>query len=87
MGAPGVDAVELVFNRWEEVVGAVLANQTRPVSLEDGELVLTADDPAVVSHVRWLEAEMIGRLDELLGAGRVRTVQVRVTRPGRRRTR
>ncbi len=79
MGAPGTDAVELVFNRWEEVVGTVLAARTRPAGLEGGRLVLTADDPAVVSHVRWLEAQLIERLDALLGAGRVTSVEVRVT--------
>lgn len=84
MGAPGTDAVELVFNRWSEVVGGVLATRTRPVSLEHATLVLEADDPAVVSHVRWLEQDLLARLDELLGAGRVRAVEVRVARPGRR---
>jgi hypothetical protein len=85
MGAPGTDAVDLVFNRWDDVVGTVLAKQTRPVALEHGRLVLSADDPAVVSHVRWLEAQLIERLDTLLGAGRVTGVDVRVSRPGRRR--
>lgn len=84
MGAPGTDAVELVFNRWEEVVGGVLAAQTRPSALEDGCLVLVADDPAVVSHVRWLEGQLIERLDSLLGSGRVTGVEVRVTPAGRR---
>lgn len=85
MGAPGTDAVELVFGRWSEVVGGVLAGRTRPVALEQATLVLEADDPAVVSHVRWLEQDLLARLDELLGAGRVRSVEVRVARPGRRR--
>lgn len=84
MGAPGVDAVELVFNRWDEVVGTVLAARTRPSALEGGRLVLVADDPAVVSHVRWLERDLIERLDALLGAGRVTGIDVRVTAPGRR---
>lgn len=84
MGAPGTDAVELVFHRWEDVVGGVLARQTRPTALEAGTLVLVADDPAVVSHVRWLEAELVERLAELLGAGRVQRVEVRVTPVGRR---
>ena len=84
MGAPGTDAVDLVFNRWEDVVGTVLAKQTRPVGLEDGRLVLAADDPAVVSHVRWLEQQLVERLADLLGAGRVTGVEVRVARPGRR---
>lgn len=81
MGAPGLDAVQLVFSRWDEVVGSVLANQTRPVSIEDRRLVLSADDPAVVSHVRWLESQLLERLDELLGPGRVTGVEVRVQRP------
>ena len=85
MGAPGTDAVELVFNRWEDVVGTVLAKQTRPAGLDQGRLVLVADDPAVVSHVRWLEPQLLERLAELLGAGRVTGVEVRVARPGRRR--
>lgn len=85
MGAPGVDAVELVFNRWSEVVGATLAAQTRPVGIADGRLQLRADDPAVVSHVRWLESELVERLAELLGAGRVTGVDVTVARSSRRR--
>ena len=83
MGAPGTDAVDLVFNRWDEVVGTVLASRTRPVGLEHGRLVLVADDPAVVSHVRWLERDLLEKLDALLGAGRVTGVDVRVDRPGR----
>lgn len=85
MGAPGTDAVDLVFNRWEEVVGSVLASRTRPAGLDKGRLVLVADDPAVVSHVRYLEADLLERLDGLLGAGRVTGVDVRVSRPGSRR--
>jgi len=87
MGAPGTDAVELVFNRWADVVGGVLAGRTRPVSLERATLVLEADDPAVVSHVRWLEQDLVTRLAELLGAGRVTSIEVRVARPGGRRQR
>jgi len=82
MGAPGTDAVELVFGRWEEVVGGVLAARTRPVALERSTLVLESADPAVVSHVRWLEQDLLARLAELLGAGRVTAVEVRVRRPG-----
>ena len=85
MGAPGTDAVELVFGRWEEVVGGVLAGRTRPVALERATLVLESHDPAVVSHVRWLEQDLLARLAELLGPGRVRAVEVRVRRPGSRR--
>lgn len=86
LGAPSADAVATVFGRWGEVVGGVLAERTQPVSLTHGCLLLEADDPAVVSHVRWLEADLLARLAELLGPGRVDRVDVRVT-PGRRRRR
>ena len=52
MGAPGTDAVDLVFNRWDDVVGTVLAKQTRPVALEQGRLVLSADDPRRARRAR-----------------------------------
>jgi len=55
----------------------------RPYSI-GGYFVLEADDPAVVSHVRWLEQDLVARLGELLGPGRVTAVEVRVARPGRR---
>ncbi len=84
LGAPGTDAVEQVFGRWHEVVGTVLAARTRPVKIDDGRLLLEADENAVVSHVRYLEATMIERLDDLLGPGRVTAVDVRVTPIGRR---
>lgn len=87
LGAPGADAVDVVFNRWHEVVGTVLAGQTRPVAIHDGVLTLEADEPVVVSHVRYLESTMVARLAELLGAGRVTGVAVRVTPPQRRRGR
>ena len=80
MGAPGTDAVELVFNRWDEVVGRCWPPRPVPPGLERGRLVLVADDPAVVSHVRWLEPQLLERLAELLGAGRVTGIDVRVTR-------
>lgn len=87
MGAPGTDAVDLVFNHWDDVVGTVLAAKTRPAGLEDGRLVLVSDDPAVVSHVRWLEADLLERLAQLLGPDRVTGVEVRVRRPGAGRRR
>lgn len=85
MGAPSTDAVDLVFNRWSEVVGAQLGQRTRPVGLADGTLTIAADDPATVSHVRYLEAELCERLTELLGHARVTRVDVKVDRASRRR--
>lgn len=85
MGAPSLDAVELVFTRWTDVVGAQLGQRTRPVDLADGTLRIAADDPAVVSHLRYLEVELLDRLRDLLGERRVHRVEVVVDRAIRRR--
>jgi predicted nucleic acid-binding Zn ribbon protein len=80
MGAPGVDAVEVVFRRWDEVVGVTLANRAHPVAIRDHQLILESDEPAIVSHVRYLEPQLLTRLAELLGPGRITGVTVRVRR-------
>ena len=44
-------AVGSVFGRWAEIVGPELAEHTRPESLTDGELTVTADSTAWATEV------------------------------------
>ena len=74
----GAPTVEGVFGRWQEVVGSALAEHSVPRSLDDGCLVVVADDPAWASSLRWLERDLIGRLAGVVGPGLVRRVEVRV---------
>ncbi len=67
LGAPEASGVHLVFDRWAEVVGESLAARTRPLRIEGDRLVLAVDEPAMATHVRFLQAELLARLDELLG--------------------
>lgn len=85
LGAPPASGVHLVFDRWSEVVGESLAARTRPLRIEDACLVLAVDEPAMVTHVRFLQPELLARLEELLGEGRVTSLDLRVGPPGRRR--
>jgi hypothetical protein len=78
LGAPEASGVHLVFDRWEEVVGPALAARTRPVRIEGDHLVLAVDEPAMATHVRFLQAELLARLEELLGPGRVTALDLRV---------
>ncbi len=77
-GAPEASGVHLVFDRWSEVVGEGLAARTRPLKIEGTRLVLAVDEPAIATHVRFLEAELLTRLAELLGPGRVNALDLRV---------
>jgi hypothetical protein len=78
LGAPEASGVHLVFDRWEEVVGEALADRTRPLRMDGGRLVLAVDEPAIATHVRFLQGELLARLEALLGPGRVTALDLRV---------
>ncbi|HEX4866534.1 MAG TPA: DUF721 domain-containing protein [Acidimicrobiales bacterium] len=79
-GAPEASGVHLVFDRWSEVVGEGLAARTRPLKIDGGRLVLAVDEPAIATHVKFLQAELLAKLAELLGPGRVTALDLRVGR-------
>ncbi len=72
-----------VFGRWAQIVGPDLAAHTRPESLRDGELTVSADSTAWATQLRLLATQLIRRLNAELGAGTVHQVKVRgpVTAP------
>jgi hypothetical protein len=78
LGAPEASGVHLVFDRWAEVVGDGLAARTRPLKIDGSRLVLAVDEPAIATHVRFLQAELLARLEQLLGPGRVTALDLRV---------
>jgi predicted nucleic acid-binding Zn ribbon protein len=80
LGSPSRTGVEVVFERWAEVVGEAMAARTRPVSIDGSTLVVVCDDPAVTTHIRFLEPQLVGRLAELAGDRHVTRVEVRVDR-------
>jgi predicted nucleic acid-binding Zn ribbon protein len=69
------------LDRWDELVGPMVAARTRPVSLVRGVLVVVVEQPAWAAQLRWLEADLLRRFDEALGTGVVTSLRVRV-RPG-----
>ena len=60
LGAPEASGVHLVFDRWSEVVGEALAARTRPLRMDGGRLVLAVDEPAIATHVRFLQGGAAG---------------------------
>jgi len=78
LGAPEASGVHLVFDRWSEVVGEGLAARTRPLRIDGGRLVLAVDEPAIATHVRFLQAELLAKLEALLGPGRITALDLRV---------
>jgi predicted nucleic acid-binding Zn ribbon protein len=99
LGAPKADTLGRVFGEWATLVGAKIAAHAEPVAIADGRLVVRAQDPAWANQLRWLERDLLARLDVTLGVGVVTSVDVRVgaaagvprarsaVRPGRTRRR
>jgi predicted nucleic acid-binding Zn ribbon protein len=69
-------AVGGVFGNWAGIVGAELAEHTRPERFEEGELTIAADSPAWATQLRLLSSTLVRRLNEELGHGTVRRVKV-----------
>lgn len=79
-GRAGGAATVSVFRSWDDAVGAQVAAHARPISLDDGRLLVEVDQPGWATQLRYLSATLIARLDAVIGAGVVRSIEVRVGR-------
>ena len=81
MGASSsASTMELVFSRWEEVVGVELAGHLHPVRLQDSVLLIGVDHPAWGTRARMESRHILDRLRQL-GDTSVERIDVVVQRP------
>jgi len=76
LGMPSTGALQMLFHRWEDIVGPELAGQCRPVKLDKGRLIIEAPDRAWATELRWLESSLVERCSEAVGAGVVTSVVI-----------
>jgi predicted nucleic acid-binding Zn ribbon protein len=79
---PGGRAFTQLLEQWDGLVGDALAARTRPTGLHAGTLVIAVDDPAWAAQLRYLQADLLTRLQEAMGAASVTEIRV-VVRPSR----
>lgn len=60
---------------WPDVVGPAAAGHCRPASFAKGRLVVSADSSAWANELDFLAAEIMPRLEALLGVGVVREIK------------
>jgi predicted nucleic acid-binding Zn ribbon protein len=72
---PGARAFSTLVARWPDIVGASLAARVRPKGLHGGTLVIAADDGASLTSARWMEADLLARIQEAVGAGSVASLR------------
>jgi predicted nucleic acid-binding Zn ribbon protein len=80
-GARSAGGMTNVFARWPEIVGAAAAAHATPVRLSGTTLHVQVDHAAWATQLAHLEATVLGRLDEVAGAGVVTAVRYRVGKP------
>lgn len=80
-GLPSPDLLPRLQQSWPDLAGPPWAGQSAPVLLRRGELVVESASPQLVSILRYASGELLRRLDEELGPGRIDTI--RVTAPRR----
>jgi predicted nucleic acid-binding Zn ribbon protein len=87
LGLPEPDALALLIQEWESLVGPDVAPHCRLTSLRDGVLRVTVDTAPRGTQLRYLEGELVERAASLVGDDVVRELRVRVGSPSGRRER
>jgi predicted nucleic acid-binding Zn ribbon protein len=64
------------WSRWEDVVGAPLAQRCEPVRLAGGTLVVRAESQVWATQLRYMLPQLQQKAEEVLGAGTVAEVRV-----------
>jgi predicted nucleic acid-binding Zn ribbon protein len=72
--ADGLDEVA-VRTAWKELAGEFIARHTEPVSVKGGVLVLRVTQPSMRFHLEQMKPLLLGRIQERLGAARIRAVR------------
>ena len=80
LGLPSPAALDALGGRWAELVGPLVAAHARVRSLRAGVLTIVVDDAPWATELRYLDAVLRARLDDVVGGGVVREVRVVVDR-------
>ena len=78
LGSPSADSVTSLLEHCPAVAGTALADHARPARLVHRRLIVDVDDPAWAAQVRLREGELLDRLAEFLGHGKVQFIRPRV---------
>ena len=77
---PGGTTFMTLLQSWSDVAGESLAARARPTALHVTTLVVAVDDPAWATQLKYLETDLVARIADAVGAGRVTELRV-VVRP------
>lgn len=68
-----------VFSRWAEIVGEPVCHHVKPIKLDGGTLIVEVDEPAWATEMKFLETDLLTRLN-VDGNMPVERIEIRVKR-------
>ncbi len=80
-GAPPAPVLNVLSERWSDIVGPAAVDHAQPGALVDGRLRIDVESSAWASQLRWSQADLVRRCAEVLGRDTVSGVDIRVARP------
>jgi predicted nucleic acid-binding Zn ribbon protein len=81
LGVQRASTLSTVFSAWPELVGEAVASRATPRRLAGTVLHVSVEEPAWATQLTWLEAELLKRLEDVVGPGAVTAIEVRVRAP------
>ena len=84
LGAESATAITGVFGEWPKIVGEQVAQHVTPIKLERGRLIVEIDDPSWATQMRFLEPQLIEKLNAAT-TSTITAIEVRVKRNPRNR--
>ncbi len=78
LGLPASDALRALTDAWETVVGADVAAHARLDAVRDETISIAVDSTLWATQLRYLEADIVERANDLVGARVVQGIRIRV---------
>ena len=78
LGLPAELDLGTMIEEWPTVGGDGFGSMSRPGGFRDGELTLMVSDGTAASLLKYRVGELLERLDDRFGKGRVTTVKIQV---------
>jgi len=67
-----------VWDIWDVAVGPDIAVNARPAAFKGDILLVHVSNSSWLHHLRFLENELVAKVNEALGAARIRTIQLKI---------
>jgi predicted nucleic acid-binding Zn ribbon protein len=67
-----------VWDIWDDAVGSGIAVNARPAAFKGDILLVHVSNSSWLHHLRFLENELVTKVNKALGAERIKTIQLKI---------